>query len=147
VSKRGNWNQSTHTDIGALLDMLNGALPIVLRSERNAAGGKWWPDRVAIALVDTADYERVMDAQPYLGWYGQTRELRPYVRVPGKHGTPSFQCLKNFVMRVPRHTGRVEAINGDPFDCRRANLRVVKGGPNLALVGIDEGETPRVEAA
>lgn len=132
MSKRSTWTQSTHSDAGALLAMLDGALPIVLRSEKSAAGEEWYPGRVAVALVDAKDYERVIVAEPYLGWYGQTHELMPYVHVPGKHGTPSFQCLKNFVAEVARHSGRVDAINQDPFDCRRANLRVVRSGSSEA---------------
>ena len=120
---------------------------LVVRGTRNAAEEEWWPDRVAIVLVDAADYGRVVDADPHLAWYGQTQELRPSVHVPGKHGTPSFQSLKNFVMGVPRHTGRVEAINGDPFDCRRTNLRVVRGGCELTLVTNSGEDTSRAEAA
>lgn len=73
----------------------------------------------SVAFVDSNDYERARRA----AW---TRCDGYPVRQVSKAGRRSNQRLTHFILDVPRRT-YVRHINGDPFDCRRANLKVVRG--------------------
>lgn len=82
--------------------------------------------RGLVALVDDQDFDRVMALGPWSAfprgrnWYG-----RRTVRVAGGNGTSLY--LHRVVLDVPR----VDHINGDGLDNRRANLRSASHADNM----------------
>ena len=80
--------------------------------------------RGTVALVDDADYGRVIEAGP---WHAATRPLTETVYVQ-RHVPPTTQYLHNFLTGLPY----VDHRNGNGLDNQRANLRESTHAQNMA---------------
>jgi hypothetical protein len=78
------------------------------------------------ALVDTEDYERVMQHCWYFdGWYA----VRNGRRKGGVHQQPKHRL--HHLILPPSAGLEVDHVNGDRLDCRRANLRLATHEENM----------------
>lgn len=96
----------------------------------------------AFALVDEGDWDKVKALRWGLGSGGE-----PKANFPNGDGTFSSVQLKAAVLMVRAGAGQcIKNLNGDPFDCRSANLRLMSLAESRALdrsLGIDVKRKPR----
>ena len=76
-----------------------------------------------VALVDEADYHRFR----HYNWFlSKTGYAVGYVPVDGRH---TLTYLHRLILQ-PGEGEQVDHVNGDPLDCRRANLRIATPSQN-----------------
>jgi hypothetical protein len=73
-------------------------------------------------LVDPDDRDRVLGAEPKLMLTNEGAPKAPSVTVARRDGGPQWMFLSNWLLGLPRGERAVEHVNGDVFDCQRANL-------------------------
>jgi AP2 domain len=83
------------------------------------------------AIVDDADYERVMDAGP---WHAVTKRRTGIVYAQRhtykKDGPRANVLLHRFILGITDPKVQVDHRNRYPLDCQRNNLRVATGSQN-----------------
>jgi len=76
------------------------------------------------AIVDDDDYEKLSQHR----WYGWTnkKDKKHYVRTNvTRNGKRTNVMLQRMVIN-PKSNEKVQFRNGNPLDCRKSNLRILK---------------------
>jgi hypothetical protein len=78
-----------------------------------------------VAMVDDEDFPAVAQFRWYVSTHGYA------VRTVHANGRSTKVSLHRFLMK-PQGGEHIDHINGDPLDCRRANMRIATRSQNLA---------------
>jgi hypothetical protein len=83
-----------------------------------------------VAVVDDADYERVMEAGP---WHAAVKGSNVYAQRKGERRSRQItQTLHRFILGLEGPTPHVDHINRCGMDCRKANMRLCTRSQNGA---------------